>query len=100
MINPRRRRTSLTPQEQERRARQREMNRQLRVWTPRRVLGWCVAGLAVVVGIVHWLAHLGWRPIPTAMPLQDLVVGYPAAGLLFVVGVVLITTKSAGRMRR
>lgn len=71
-----------TSAERDRAARQREVDRALRVWTPSRVLGWFLVAAAVVVGVVHWLAHIGWRPIPLPMPTQDLFLGYPAAGLV------------------
>jgi len=83
-----------TPEERRRKQRQREMNRQLRVWTPRRVAGWILVVLAVVMGITHWLAHLGWRPIPLAMGWQDLLLGYPAAGLLAIAGGVVIGART------
>ena len=76
------------------------MNRQLRVWTPRRVAGWTLIVLAVVMGITHWLAHLGWRPIPLAMGWQDLALGYPAAGLLGVVGSIILTARGQRSGRR
>ncbi|TDT32985.1 hypothetical protein ACF3NT_02755 [Naumannella halotolerans] len=89
-----------TPDQRRRKQRQREMNRQLRVWTPRRVAGWILVVLAVVMGITHWLAHLGWRPIPLAMGWQDLVLGYPAAGVLAVVGSIVITSRRPGSGRQ
>lgn len=83
------------PAEQARAARQREMNRQLRSWTPRRLVGWALAAAAALVGAVHWLAHLGWRPIPLSMGWQDLLVGYPTAGLLAIAAAVSLGGKRA-----
>lgn len=94
------RRRNSAPDERRRRQRQREMNRQLRVWTPRRVAGWFLVALAVVMGVTHWLAHLGWRPIPLAMGWQDLMLGYPAAGFLAVVGSIVLTARGPGSGRR
>lgn len=66
------------------------MNRQLRVWTPRRVLGWGVIASAVVMAIIHWLAHLDVRMVPIAMGWQDLLLGYPMAMLLLVIGALVL----------
>lgn len=68
--------------ERERRARQKGMDRQLRLWTPRRIVGWALVGVAVIMAVGHWLAHIGWQPIPLSMGWQDLIIGYPMAGLL------------------
>ncbi len=92
----RRRTAPRDPAAQERAARQREMNRQLRNWTTRSVVGWAVAAVAVLVGGVHWLAHLGWRPIPLSMGWQDLLVGYPTAGLAAIAAAVLLGGKRTG----
>ncbi|CAN5120876.1 hypothetical protein BH09ACT10_BH09ACT10_00190 [soil metagenome] len=40
------------------------------------------AVVALAVGIQHLLAHAGWRPIPIGMGKQDLLIGYPTAGLI------------------
>ena len=74
----------------DRAARQREINRQLRVWTPRRIFGWILVGTAVLVGVVHWIAHLGYPVVPLSMGWQDLLIGYPAAALLGVVAAVIL----------
>lgn len=74
----------------DRRARQREIDRQLRTWTPRRIAGWAVVAAAVVMAVVHWVAHLGVRVLPMSMGWQDLAVGYPAAALLGVAGAILL----------
>lgn len=86
----RRQQQAQTAAERERAARQREINRALRVWTPRRILGWSLIVVGVVVGVVHWLAHIGWRPIPLAMGAQDLFIGYPAAGLLVIAAAIIL----------
>ena len=74
----------------ERAARQREVNRQLRVWTPRRILGWILVGVAVLVGVVHWIAHLGYPVVPLSMGWQDLLLGYPAAALLGLAAAIIL----------
>lgn len=46
--------------------------------------------LAVLIAIQHLVAHAGFRPLPISMGLQDLLLGYPAAALLFILGAVMI----------
>jgi len=48
------------------------------------------AAVAIVVAAVHWVAHIGYRPIPLSMGAQDLLIGYPAAALFGVVAVVVL----------
>lgn len=71
-------------------ARQREINRQLRVWTPRRIMGWTVAGIAVLVAVVHWIAHLGYSVLPLSLGWQDVLLGYPVAAMLGVAAAVIL----------
>lgn len=85
-----RRHRTVNAAKRERLARQREVDRALRWWTPSRIAGWSLAGVAVLVGVVHWLAHVGWRPLPLSMGAQDLFLGYPAAGMLGVAAAVLL----------
>lgn len=79
------------------RARQREMDRQLRTWTPRRIVGWLVAVIAVLVAAVHWIAHLGYPVLPAPMGWQDLLVGYPTAALLGVVAAIILGQRPSHR---
>lgn len=58
----------------------------LRIWSRRRVLSWSLFVLAGVVALQHLVAHGGWRPIPLSMGWQDLLVGYPTAILLVIIG--------------
>lgn len=95
----RKRRNTVTTAEAQRAARQREMNRQLRVWTPRRIAGWALVGLATTVAVVHWVAHIGYRPIPLSMGWQDLVIGYPTA-MLLAVAAAIILTRNTPKVRR
>jgi hypothetical protein len=90
MDRRRRRAVARTPEGHAARERQRQVNRQLRVWTPRRIFGWTLAAVAVVVAVVHWTAHLGYGPIPLSMGAQDLLLGYPAAALLGVVAAIIL----------
>ena len=49
--------------------------------------GQALMALGLLVGVVHWLAHLGaFGGSPSGV--VDLVVGYPMAGLLFMGGAV------------
>lgn len=51
-------------------------------------IGQALMAVAVVIGAVHWLGHLGaFGGEPSG--LQDLLVGYPAAGVLFIAGAIL-----------
>lgn len=95
----RKRRDTLTTVEAQRAARQREINRQLRVWTPRRIVGWTVVCVAVVVGVVHWVAHLGIRPVPLSMGWQDILIGYPTAALLALVALIILGQTRLNRKR-
>jgi hypothetical protein len=55
----------------------------------RRALGWGVVALAIIVGISHWLAHLG--VLYEDKPLWDLAIGYPTAGALGVAGAIVLS---------
>ena len=55
----------------------------------RRFVGWTLVALAVVVGVTHWLAHLGALYEDTG--LYDLTIGYPMAGLLGVWGAIVLS---------
>lgn len=69
-----------------RRAKNSDVDKQLSNWTKRRVLSWSLFGLAGLVAIQHILAHVGFRPIPISMGWQDLLVGYPTAIALGILG--------------
>jgi len=53
----------------------------LLTWTARALM---VLGLAIA--IQHLIAHAGYRPLPLPMGAQDLLIGYPAAALVLIVG--------------
>ncbi|CAN5780828.1 hypothetical protein BH18ACT15_BH18ACT15_02660 [soil metagenome] len=55
----------------------------------RRALGWALVGLAVAVLMTHWLRHLGVGSYPSG--LEDLAIGYPTAGLLGMLGAVVLS---------
>lgn len=66
-----------------------DINRQLRSWSPRRILSWTLMILAGVIVVQHLLAHAGEQPLPFSMGWQDILVGYPTAALLGLAGAVL-----------
>ena len=53
-------------------------------WTSR---GLTVAGLAIA--LQHLFAHAGYRPVPLKMGVQDLLIGYPTAGILLIVALMI-----------
>ncbi len=55
----------------------------------RRVFGWALVALALVIGVTHWLAHLGALYEDTG--LADLMIGYPTAGLLAIAGSIVLS---------
>lgn len=75
---------------------QREINRQLRSWTPGRIVAWALVGLGLVVGVNHMVMHLGGLWLPMSPGWQDLLVGYPTAGLLAVAGFIVLGQKPRG----
>ncbi len=59
-------------------------------WSVRRVLSWSLFALAALTAVQHLVAHAGWRPLPLSMGWQDILVGYPTAiGLLIIGGLTL-----------
>lgn len=54
----------------------------------RRAFGWGLVALAIIVGITHWLAHLGVLYEDTG--LWDLTIGYPMAAALGVAGAIVL----------
>lgn len=89
------RRAAMTQAEQERARIQRDIDRQLSSWTWRRITSWTLFGLALLIAIQHVVAHSGWRPLPISMGWQDLLVGYPTAGVLAIAGAILLDARSA-----
>jgi hypothetical protein len=56
----------------------------------RRGAGWGLVGLAIIVGVSHWLAHLGaWSFASPAV--MDLVAGYPTAAIFGVGGIIVLS---------
>lgn len=56
----------------------------------RRTLGWALVGLAIVVGVSHWLTHLGAWDF-ASQGIEDLVTGYPMAALLGIGGAIVLS---------
>jgi hypothetical protein len=57
----------------------------------RRWVGWGLVTAAVLIGVSHWLRHLG---VFTILPhgLADLFIGYPAAAALGVGGALVLSS--------
>lgn len=79
-----------TPEQARRRQVQSEIDRQLRSWPPRRLATWALMLGAFLVAGQHLLAHAGVQPLPFSMVRQDIFLGYPAAGLLGIAGLMLL----------
>jgi hypothetical protein len=73
-----------------RRAEPSNVDQQLSAWSKRRVLSWSLFGVAGLVAVQHLLAHAGFRPLPLSMGWQDVLVGYPTALGLAVIGAIML----------
>lgn len=73
-----------------RRAKKSDVDKQLSNWTKRRVLSWSLFVLAGLVAVQHVLAHAGFRPLPISMGWQDILLGYPTAIGLAVIGGIML----------
>lgn len=51
--------------------------------------GWALMAVGVIMALAHMVEHLGRLQLMSE-GLQDLLIGYPMAGLLFVAGLVMI----------
>ncbi len=94
----RRQRTQLSAAEQaaQERARvQKEISRQLRGWTPRSLAGWALIIFAALMAFNHVLMHLGIGWLPMSAGWQDLLVGWPMAGVLALIGALVLGAKPA-----
>jgi hypothetical protein len=56
----------------------------------RRILGWSLVGLAVLVGVSHLVEHLGFFSF-ASQGVEDLLAGYPMAFLLGIIGVIILS---------
>lgn len=84
-----------SPAQERRRAAQADINRQLNRWPPRRIAAWTLFVLGGLIAGQHILAHLGVRPLPLTMGWQDLLVGYPTALLVVIVGAIVLEPRRA-----
>lgn len=55
----------------------------------RRMAGWSLVALGGLVGVSHWMEHLGLFRLASDS-VQDLFLGYPLAMLLIVAGFILL----------
>lgn len=69
-----------------RRAKKNGIDDQLSNWSRRRILSWSLFGLAAFVALQHLVAHAGFRPLPISMGWQDILLGYPTAVVLLILG--------------
>lgn len=76
---------------------QREIDRQLRRWSPTRYVGSGLLTVAGAVAVNHALAHWGDRWLPLSMGWQDLLVGYPAAAVLALVAFIILGQERGSR---
>ena len=67
-----------------------------RPWTRRRVVSTTLLTLAPVIAIQHLVAHFGIRPIPIPMGWQDILIGYPMAAVIAVVGAMFLDPHPRG----
>lgn len=91
---PRSRKRASTRQQQARAAQVAQQTSEAKKLTPeqyarRRAIGWTLVALGVIVGVTHWLAHLGVLYEDRA--LWDLTIGYPTAGILGVAGAIVLS---------
>ena len=73
-----------------RRAKKSDVDKQLSAWPPRRVLSWSLFVLAGLVAVQHLVAHGGFGPLPMSMGWQDILVGYPTAMVLAIIGAIML----------
>lgn len=91
---PRSRKRPSTRQRQARAAQVAQQKSEAKKLTPeqymrRRIIGWTLVALGVIVGVTHWLAHLG--ALYEDRALWDLTIGYPTAGILGVAGAIVLS---------
>lgn len=92
---PRSKKRKKTSQRQARQARLEQQRAEDKKLTPeqymrRRAFGWGLVGLAVLVGVSHWLAHVFGFPYQDSAR-WDLTLGYPTAAALAIAGSVALS---------
>lgn len=58
----------------------------------KQIAGWVLVGLGVVMAGSHVITHLGSFQVLPSTGWQDLLLGYPMAGILVLAGIVLLST--------
>jgi len=61
----------------------------VRAYRFRRALGWGLVGLGILVGVSHWLTHIGLWGF-ASQGVMDLVAGYPMAAALAIAGSIVL----------
>jgi hypothetical protein len=56
----------------------------------RRLLGWSLVALGVIVGVQHFISHLGVFSL-ISPGVDDIVAGYPLAALLGIAGTIVLS---------
>jgi len=59
-------------------------------YSRKRVLGWVLVGLGVVVFVQHLVSHAGFFTL-VSPGVDDLIAGYPLAGLLALAGALILS---------
>lgn len=67
-------------------------------WDTRRTLGWASIGLGLIVFVQHLFSHMGFFVVFSG-GMDDLLIGYPTAGLMVLVGAFMVggVDKGLGR---
>jgi len=68
---------------------QREIARQLRGWTWRKVVAYALVIVGALIVINHTLMHMGLDWMPMSQGRQDLFAGWPLGGVLVLAGFVI-----------
>ena len=71
---------------------ERDRQRRLRDWRRRRLLAGTLFALGTLVGISHWLEHLGAFTLYRS-GVDDLIAGYPMAALLIFLGLMRLPAR-------
>ena len=58
----------------------------------RRITGWIFVSLGLLVAGSHVVTHLGGFQVLPRVELQDWLMGYPVAGIIFLGGIILLST--------
>ncbi|GEM_PF-3719696 len=67
-------------------------------WDKRRTVGWAIIGLGSVVFVQHLVSHMGFFVVFSGGT-DDLLIGYPTAGLMVVAGAFMVGGAEKGLRR-